>query len=61
MQEDVEHRAVTLAINTTKMTARALKNAILKYLGHRKEKRIHHTISTGSPVKSGLRYQPKNV
>lgn len=43
MQEDVEHRAVTLAINTTKMTARALKNAILKYLGHRKEKRMHHT------------------
>ena len=34
MQEDIEHRSVTLAINTTKMTARTLKNAILKYLNH---------------------------
>jgi len=37
MQEDIEHRSVTLAINTTKMTARALKNAILKYLNHHKQ------------------------
>jgi hypothetical protein len=37
MQEDVEHRSVTLAINTTKMTARALKNAILKYLNRSKQ------------------------
>ena len=28
------HRSVTLAINTTKMTMRALKNAITKYLNH---------------------------
>ena len=32
MQEEVENKAITLAINTTKMTARALKNAISKYL-----------------------------
>ena len=38
MQEDIDHRAVTLAINTTKMTTRALKNAITKYLAHRKQK-----------------------
>jgi len=37
MQEDIEHRSVTLAINTTKMTARALKNAILKYLTFNKK------------------------
>lgn len=43
MQEDVEHRAVTLAISTTKMTAMTLKNAILKYLAHQKEKRMHRT------------------
>lgn len=38
MQEEVENKAVTLAINTTKITARALKNAISKYLSHRKKK-----------------------
>jgi hypothetical protein len=37
MQEDIEHRSITLAINTTKMTARALKNAILKYLNHNEQ------------------------
>ena len=39
LQEEVESRTVTLAINTTKMTARLLKAAILKYLAHRKEKK----------------------
>ena len=38
MQEDIDHRAVTLAINTTKMTARVLKSAITKYLAHCKKK-----------------------
>jgi hypothetical protein len=38
MQEEVENKAVTLAINTTKMTARALKNAIDKYLNHCNQK-----------------------
>ena len=32
MQEEVENKSVTLAINTTKMTTRVLKNAISKYL-----------------------------
>ena len=27
MQEDIDHRAVALVINTTKMTGRALKSA----------------------------------
>jgi len=35
MQEDIEHRSVTLAISTTKLTGRVLKAAILKYLAHR--------------------------
>jgi hypothetical protein len=47
MQEEVENKAVTLAINTTKMTARALKNAISKYLNHLKQK------SRDSPVPTG--------
>lgn len=38
MQEDIDHRAVTLAINATKITARVLKSAITKYLAHSKQK-----------------------
>lgn len=38
MQEEVENRAVTLVISATKLTARLLKAAILKYLASRKEK-----------------------
>ena len=37
MQEEVEQRTVTLAINTTKMSANVLKSAIAKYLAYRKE------------------------
>lgn len=40
MQEDIENRSVTLMISSTKLTARVLKEAIDKYLAHRKEKRI---------------------
>ena len=39
MQEEVEQRTLTLAINTTKMTANVLKSAISKYLAYRKEKK----------------------
>jgi len=51
MQEDVEQRSITLAINGSKFTGRLLKSAISKYLVHRKEKQrekahsgevIHH-------------------
>ena len=38
MQEDIDHRAVALVINTTKMTGRALKSAITKYLAHCRQK-----------------------
>ena len=38
MQEEVESRTVTLAINTTKLTANVLKEAISKYLAYHKEK-----------------------
>ena len=34
MQEEVENKSIMLAINTMKMTTRALKNAISKYLSH---------------------------
>ena len=39
MQEEVESRTVTLAVNTTKMTANVLKSAISKYLAYCKEKK----------------------
>lgn len=38
MQEDIDHRAVTLVISTAKLTGRTLKSAISKYLAHRKQK-----------------------
>ena len=45
MQEEVNQRTVTLAINTTKLTARVLKNAITKFLAYQKQK------SRAGPVK----------
>ena len=38
MQEEVESKSITLAISTTKLTARVLKEAMSKYLAYRKEK-----------------------
>ena len=49
MQEEVESRTVTLAITTTKMTAKVLKQAISKYLAHRKEKKMEK--ARAGPVK----------
>lgn len=54
MQEEVEQRAVTLAINTSKMSARVLKAAISRYLAHRKEVKGRQT--RAAPVK--LRDKP---
>ena len=49
MQEEVEHRTVTLAISTTKMSAQVLKSAISKYLAHCKEKKAEK--ARAGPVK----------
>ena len=49
MQEEVESRTVTLAITTTKMTANVLKQAISKYLAHRKERKMEK--ARAGPVK----------
>lgn len=38
MQEEVENRSITLAINTAKLTARVLKEAMEKYLASQKQK-----------------------
>ena len=37
MQEEVENKTLTLAINGTRFTGRMLKSAIAKYMAHRKE------------------------
>ena len=39
MQEDVEHRTVTLAISTAKFTDRVLKSALTKWLAYVKDTR----------------------
>ena len=41
MQEDIENRAVTLAIRGTKLTAHGLQTAVAKYLTHRKNRKLH--------------------
>lgn len=40
MQEEVENRTVTLIVSSTKLTGRVLKDAVAKYLAHRKEKKM---------------------
>ena len=42
MQEDIEHRAVTLAMNVSKMTGRTFRNALTKLLHFLKNKRQQH-------------------
>lgn len=49
MQEEVESRTVTLIVNGSKFTGRLLKDAITKYMAHRKEKNLQK--SRDSPVK----------
>ena len=52
MQEDVEQRSVTLAVNGTKFTGRLLKSIISKYLAHRKEKQ-HEKVRSGEVIHHG--------
>ncbi len=42
MQEEIEHKAVALIINGTKMTGQALKKAISAYLKHLREQTNAH-------------------
>ena len=46
MQEEVEQRVVTLAINCTKLTEQELKKALAKLLQHWK---MHHVLIAGCP------------
>ena len=40
MQEDIEHRSVTLIVNGAKFSGRMLKSAIRAYMGYRKENTV---------------------
>lgn len=51
MQEDVENKAVTLAIKSVRLTGRGLKIAIAKYLAHRKNKKLHKAPTGKQTVK----------
>ena len=42
MQEEVESKMVTLFVNTTKLTARTLKQALEKFLAHQRNKAAQH-------------------
>lgn len=46
MQEEIDNRAVTLAISTTKLTGRVLKAAMSKYLAYRKSKKTEKVNTT---------------
>ena len=37
MQEEVENKTLTLVINGSKFTGRMFKDAIVRYMAHRKE------------------------
>ena len=60
MQEDVENRAVALAIRGTKLTAHGLKVAIAKYLVHRKNKKLQK-VPTGKQTVKQLIGQGQGV
>ena len=60
MQEDIENRAVALAIKSVKLTGHGLKVAIAKYLAHRKEQKLH-TAPTGRQTVRQLMRQGQSV
>ena len=53
MQEEVENKTLTLAINGTKFTGRMLKSAISKYLAHCKANRNQKKQRDGSVIPHG--------
>lgn len=61
MQEDIENRSVTLAINTTKMTARVLKEAIHKFLEAQKKSRDSPKIPHGKQSVKALAKQNQGL
>lgn len=50
MQEEVEHKTLTLIISGTKFTGRLLKAAIAKYMAHRRNVKLDKQRKQGAPV-----------
>ena len=48
MQEDIEHRTVSLTVNAAKFTGRVLKEAVTRYLRH-----SHNRKQSKTTIKSG--------
>lgn len=61
MQEDIEMRTVTLAINSSKFTGRILKDAISKLLANRKGKSQEAVVSHGKQSVKQLIAQNQGV
>ncbi len=61
MQEDIEHRAVTLVINATKLTGRTLKSAIAKYLAQQQGKHRNRASPNGKQTVKQLVGQGQGV
>ncbi len=56
MQEEVENKTLTLVINGSKFTGRMFKDAIVRYMAHRKEviggDNVRSSIRSGRSVKA---------
>lgn len=61
MQEEIENRTVALAISGTKLTARTLKAAILKYLAWHKDKKNYPEIPQGKQSVKDLAKQNQGM
>lgn len=61
MQEELEHKTVTLTTNATKMTARALLKMIQMYLAHQKNKKAHPEIPQGKQTVKELAGQNQGM
>ena len=61
MQEEIEQKTVTLAINTTKLTGRVLKDAIAKLLRHMKDPQSKEVVPKGKQTVKQLVGQNQGV
>lgn len=61
MQEELEHKTVTLTTNATKMTGRALLKMIQMYLAHQKNKKAHPEIPQGKQTVKELAGQNQGM
>lgn len=50
MQEEVEHRTVTLAVNAAKFTGRVLKEAVTRYAQHRQTRKKENAATKSGRV-----------